>query len=359
MTVTQPDSTRLFGLQPGQWPSQWRAAGALLLEWPVLRRLLPQAAVQLRHADGSTSAWLLAHGQAQALSTPQADDAVQAIELPAALWLERRLMLPPLAAPELAQAVQLEVAAASPFAPGQTVSGYSARRIDARLTQVDIAITSRQQLEPLLSGFGAASPPEIWALPPSAHRPDTLTPIVLRGYGEGARERRVHQGLLRRLLLLALALALLAALAVTPTALLRARAQQAQQAFVALQKESAPQQAQREALTQRLDLLRQLSRQFDTQLALPPVLAMLTRAIPDGAWISTLRVEGAKLVLNGQADDAAALVQRLAAQPGVHDVRLASPATRPIGADKETFIIELKLDAKRYGPILGPEGAAS
>ena len=86
---------------------------------------------------------------------------------------------------------------------------------------------------------------------------------------------------------------------------------------------------------------------------------MLTRAIPDGAWISTLRVEGAKLVLNGQADDAAALVQRLAAQPGARDVRLASPATRGAGAAKETFIIELKLDANRYGPVLGGKGTAS
>ena len=76
---------------------------------------------------------------------------------------------------------------------------------------------------------------------------------------------------------------------------------------------------------------------------------MLTRALPDGAWLTALRTEGGKLVLNGNADDAAALVQRLAAQPGVHDVRLASPATRGFGATKETFIIELQLDAHRYG----------
>ena len=361
MTVLQPDPTRFFGLQPSRWPSQWRAAGALLLQWPLLRRLPPQIPVQLHRADGGASAWLLAQGQAQAQAqaAQQAQHPVQALELPAGLWLERRLNLPPLAAPELAQAVQLEVAAASPFTPGQTVFGYSPRRIDAKLTQVDIAITSRQQIEPLLSGFDAANPPEVWALPPSAGQADPITPIVLRGYGEGERERRVRQGLLRRLLLLALALALLAALVVTPTALLRARAQQGQQAFAALQKQSAPVQTQREALTQRLDLVRQVGRQLDTQLALPPVLAMLTRAVPDGAWLTSLRVEGPKIVLNGQADDAAALVQRLAAQPGVHDVRLASPATRPIGADKENFIIELKLDTKRYGPVLGPEGAPS
>ena len=54
-----------------------------------------------------------------------------------------------------------------------------------------------------------------------------------------------------------------------------------------------------------------------------------------------------------------ALVQRLAREPGAHEVRLASPATRGAGAAKETFIIELKLEAGRYGPVQVGEGAAS
>ena len=57
--------------------------------------------------------------------------------------------------------------------------------------------------------------------------------------------------------------------------------------------------------------------------------------------------------------DRAALVQRLAREPGAHEVRLASPATRGAGAAKETFIIELKLEAGRYGPVQVGEGAAS
>ena len=290
---------------------------------------------------------------------PVAIDPVAVLD---ALEAQQLRALPPLAPAELAQAVQLEVAAASPFAAGQTISGYSARRLDPQRIQVDIAITSRQQLESLATRFSTVTQPEIWALPPAATTAaptPALTPIVLRGFGEGARERRVRQGLIRRLLLLALALALLLALVLTPTILLRGRAQQASQAFAALQKDSAPQQAQREALTQQLDHLRLIQQQFNAQLALPPVLDMLTRTLPDDAWLSVLRVEGVKVVLNGQADDAAALVQRLAAQPGVHDVRLASPATRPIGADKETFIIELKLDANRYGPVLSEKEAAS
>jgi hypothetical protein len=62
-----------------------------------------------------------------------------------------------------------------------------------------------------------------------------------------------------------------------------------------------------------------------------------------------LRVEGNKLLFSGSADDAAALVQRLASQPGARDVRLTSPAIRGQGASKETFTIEMNLDASHYG----------
>ena len=186
-----------------------------------------------------------------------------------------------------------------------------------------------------------------------------MRPIVLQGFGEGLRQARARRGIGQRLGLAALALLVLAALAVTPTALQRAKARQAMGAFDAMQKQAAPQLAQREALMKQLERLQTLAQLQEQQLALGPVLDLLTRTLPDGAWLTGLRVEGNKLVLNGLADDAAALVQRLAEQPGAHDVRLTSPATRGAGAAKETFIIELGLDAHRYGPVLGGKEAAS
>lgn len=360
MILTSTDGQRFLGLDLGQWPNQWRAAGDLLFELPLLRALVPQAQIELHHADGHVTSWQLARGQASAARHTPPSDPSYAIELPQSRVLERRLTLPPLAPAELAQAVGLDVASASPFEPDHTECGYRWQRRDDGLIEVDIAITSRQQVEQTLrdAGFSAESAPEVWVLPADG-RGDTLQPIVLRGFGEGARERRVRQGLLKRVLLLVLALTLLAALVVTPTALVRGRAAQAAQSFGALQKHAAPQLAQREALMQRLEHLKVITEGMQQQLAMPPVLDMLTRSVPDGAWLTGLRVEGAKLVLNGQADDAAALVQRLAAQPGVHDVRLASPATRSAGTVKESFIIELRLDANRYGPVLRAEGNAS
>lgn len=360
MTSTTTDSPRSFSLDPSLWPRQWRAAGALLLDWPLLRALRPQARMALRGNDGQTRVWRLARGQAQPVAGAPSDADLPAWLLPTERVLERRLMLPPLAPDDLAQAVQLDVAAASPFGASQTVHGWALRPVGPQLCQVDVAMASRQQVEQALqaAGFDPARPPEVWVLPP-ADAAGAVYPVVLRGFGEGRRERQVRQGLKRRLGLLALLLALGAAVAVTPTALVRARAQQAQQSFAALQKQAAPQLAQREALVKRLERLQAVGQIQQQQLAMAPVLDLLTRALPDGAWLTGLRVEGNKLTLNGQADDAAALVQRLAREPGAHEVRLASPATRGAGAAKETFIIELKLDAGRYGPVQVGEGAAS
>ena len=355
-------------MDASQWPRQWRAAAEGVLALPPLRWLRPALRVQLHHPDGGSSAWSVAHGLATPAPDARAAATLTAVELPAARVLERRLLLPPLPAAELAQAVELEVAAASPFGPDQTVFGFDARPDDdAQLTRVDLVITSRQQVEQALRQAGAGPDsdtdtdalPEVWVLPGGATRgPGGVRPVVLGGYGEAQRQRLEQQGTATRLALLLLALALLAALALTPTLMLRQRALQAQQSFEALQRQAAPQVAQREALMQRLERLQAIDGVLGRQLALPPVLDMLTRALPDGAWLTALRAEGVKLVLNGHADDAAALVQRLAGQPGVHDVRLSSPATRGAGAAKETFIIELQLDARRYG-LARPAASAS
>ena len=361
MNLNPTDPRRPFGIDPAQWPRQWQAAGALLLEWPVLRRLLPRLPVQLHQASGASTPWQIVGDVAQPGAAAPHGAPIRALQLPAERVLERRLTLPPLAPADVAQAVQLDVAAASPFGAEQTVWGFSARRLAGERLQVDAAITSRQQVEQSLreAQLADAPLPEVWVLPSSAPAGQPLRPIVLRGFGEGERARRVRSSLRRRLGLTALALALLAALVVTPTALQRLRARQAVQSFDALQKQAAPQLAQREALMRELERLQTVGQLLDQQLAMPPVLDLLTRTVPDGAWLTGLRMEGNKLVLNGQADDAAALVQRLAAQPGAHEVRLASPATRGAGAAKETFIIELKLDARRYGPVTGAKEAAA
>ena len=97
MTLANTDSSQFFGMDLAQWPRQWQAAGALLLEWPLLRQLVPQTPIALRHADGHVSHWALARGQALPARGAQAGAPVPAFALPPDRVLERRLTLPPLA----------------------------------------------------------------------------------------------------------------------------------------------------------------------------------------------------------------------------------------------------------------------
>ena len=353
MALSSTDHRHFFGIDLGQWPAQWQAAGALLLNLPGLRWLAPAVRVRLLRADGRQSDWDVTQGIATPILPGQSGAAAaHALELAPDRVLERRLLLPPLAPADLERAVQLEVASASPFPPGQTISGHAATPMPGGACRVDIAITSRQQVEQVLSQTAAGPMPEVWAALPAAGALGSggaLRPVVLQGFGERVRQRAARRILWQRLALLALALALLGVLIVTPSALLRLRARQGYAAFTAIERQAAPQIAQRETLMRRAERLQAVGQIMENQLALPPVLDMLTRAVPDGAWLTMIRVEGSKLTLNGSADDAAALVQRLTAQPGVRSARLTAPATRPQGANKETFAIELTLDTARYG----------
>lgn len=359
MVAQLSSDTRLLGLDLARWPAQWRAAGQWLLARPALRALAPAVPVRLVGRDGQTSYWSVRQELATRLNgpSPSPEAGVAAAEISPDEVLERHLVLPSLSADDLAQAVRLEVLSSTPFPVDQTVHGWRARAGEGDLMQVDLALTSRQQGQAVLQRAGLDEQAEIWLLPADAATAAAPTvPLVLRGWGEAARQRASASGQRKVLGWIALLLVLLAALAVTPTLMLHQRAAQAQAALRALQQKAAPQQAQRETLLRSAELLRHVGELARQQLALPPVLDMLTRALPDGAWLNALQVDGDKVVAIGQADDAAALVKHLASQPGVSGVRLSSPATRGPGEAKERFNIELHADAARYGLVRAATG---
>jgi len=359
------DNSRFFGLDLSQWLRQWRAALRLLAGLPGLARLMPAVQVALRQTDGRVTHWRVTRGAAvpaNAGDSPANGVTVAALELAPERVLERHLALPSLNEVDLTQAVALDVASSSPFPIGQTAHGHAVQ--DGG--RVDVAITSRAQvdlaqIQARAEGWqpGAVGDPEIWVIPSEANRNGIIRPIVICGYGEGTRQRLAARGFVQHLALIALGVALLAALLITPTAFTRMRAHQAMAAQDALQKQAGTQIAAREALLAQVGRMQALRDLVGQQIALPPALDMLTRAVPDGAWLTSLRAEGTKLTLTGSADDAATLVQALAQQPGVRDARLASPATRSPGANKENFIIELQLAPARYGLVQAPASAAS
>lgn len=351
---------RFFGLDlRGVW-REVRQPWLRMHEWPVLAWLTPSAPVRLLREDGSDACWL---GDVRRSTAPQGKLAprLNAVELPDDLVLQRSLRLPPMAPADTAQAVKLQAHGLSPFPAEDLVWGYRLLSPQAGVHEAQIALASRKQVAQVLDRAAPRLPegtvPEVWVCP------DDGPPIVMAGYGEGARGADVmRQRRVGYALLVCAALGLLA-IALTPTLQLWMRGTQAAQAHAAFVPTVRPALAQREALLQSVERLNALSTQLADRIDPLRVLDALTRALPDDSALQSLRVQGQTVTISGLTGNAATLMQLLSDQPGLRDVRAPSPATRQAGATSEAFTIAFALDPKVFGigrnTAAAPDAAAS
>jgi len=196
--------------------------------------------------------------------------------------------------------------------------------------------------------------PEVWVFAPERN------PVVFQGFGEHARYAWGRKRLWWNVSGVALALLLLAAIAGTPTAQLRLRAIEATHAYEGMAAKTADVVAKRESLIQSADKVAGLSELLAERIDGVQVLSMLTKVLPDDTALQSARIQGSKVTISGLTENASALMQKLSNQDGVKDVRAPSAATRMGGGNKESFTIELGLDAKVFGPktVLEAEAAA-
>ena len=109
------------------------------------------------------------------------------------------------------------------------------------------------------------------------------------------------------------------------------------QARVAEVREANSRRAERIAQRRRLVELRK------RRPAVVVVLAALTRALPDDAYLTRLELRGERLLITGTARDAASLVERLEAMPLFADVAFSAPTIREKGKPGERFTISARL----------------
>lgn len=335
------DQLRLFGLDLGALWQAYRAGWAEALQWPLFAWLNPADPVRLLQADGRESVWRAGRRLAGGWRAPR----FVAVELPEDLVLRRVLTLPDLPLAEVQEAVALEARSASPFPPEDLASGYRVHRLAGGPLEVEIALASRRQIEGALR---AAAPrlrgrsPEVWA--------GGAKPVVFEGYGAPLRLRQAARRRAGLLVLLGLAAALVAAIAVTPTAKLRLQALQANAAHEQLRAATAPQVRLRDQLVSARAQVQAIGQVLAARPDALPVLALVTRLLPDNTFLLRLELRGQTVRLTGQTDNAANLMQILGDHPGLRDVRAPTAATRPAGATKENFTIEFTLDPKVPAP---------
>ncbi|MDF1486405.1 PilN domain-containing protein [Ramlibacter sp. H39-3-26] len=339
-------STQLFGLDLRRLWRDTCKAWSRLLQRPALDWLAPPITVLL-HKPGGTELWQaigknLAPARAARLAQVQA----WAMEVPDDRVLWRRLTMPSMPAAEVANAVALEADNASPFAREETALGYIvATEAGQRGLRVDLALASRRQIDQYMlvqrkepGSIMAALPPEAWAIAQDGR------PVVLSGFGEALRARLDARGRRIGYGLLAVAVVLVLAIMLTPVIQLRHRAIEAVNRFDDLVARTQPIVQQRSELAQGNEQLADVGTILAVRIDPLRIMERLTQVLPDDTYLQSVSIQGLKITMSGQTANAAALMQLLSSQPDFHDVKAPSAATRPLGAPKETFNIELKLE---------------
>ncbi|GAB2825086.1 hypothetical protein GCM10027276_29850 [Comamonas piscis] len=349
--------SRFFGLDLNQLKADilktWRRAP----QWPPLSWLRPEQMLRLVPAEGApTVVW----ESGELVAKPGRDPMFWAVELPEHMVLRKTVALPALDPQDCASAAELEVQAISPFAADDLLWGYTELSRSSKGVKLLVVLASRTQTEPYLqaqvaqqlhlqtlkaqSKAESLEQPEVWVFAPDRH------PVVFQGFGEQARFAWGRKRLWWNVGGVALAVLLLAAIAATPTAQLRLRAIEAVHAYEGMAAKTTDVVAKRESLIQSADKVGGLSELLAERIDGVKVLSMLTNVLPDDTALQSARIQGSKVTISGLTENASALMQKLSNQDGVKDVRAPSAATRMGGGNKESFTIELGLDAKVFGP---------
>ena len=322
---------RLFGLHLGRLTGVLRQGWEGALRWPAFSWLSPQQPLRVLWPDGSTRVCAGASLETAGLSVRPA---FQALVLPSDIVLSHRVVLPHLPNDEIEQALELQLQSLSPFPVDRLAWGWRIDEVSDSGLTITLAFASRAHVEAYLAQHrteGGFSAVEVWA--------DADGAVVLREYGEGSRET-VNRAQRRAILLaLGLALVLVTILSASHFWQLRARVFNAQNTFAVLQAEASPYMEARSALMHATDKATQISAFLDGQPNLPWLLETLTELLPDSAWLSRLDVDGRRVRITGQADDAAGLMEALRERTEFSQLRALSPITR--GRDgRDNFNLE-------------------
>jgi hypothetical protein len=267
-----------------------------------------------------------------------------AVLLPPELVLARRIDLPSAADAELASVMSIEVSANSPFPVDDTGYGWRVTARDGERIEVQLALVSLSAAMTYLGqryDIHDARSQEVWARVNDS-------PVMLHGFGEGRRLSRYRSRLLRVGGLLAAAATLvLLLLAVSAGARLQ-EARQLEDMYEALTDRARDASALRNALLDGNDRIRAVNGLAASAGAPRLELARLTGLLDDDAYTTEVSMTGRTLELRGRSRNAAALLEKLLAEPAYATVTAPTPfSARGLGYEEFHFRIELAAEAPR------------
>lgn len=327
----------LFGYDTRQVGQHWLAAWRDLLwgnDSPLRQRL---DEVVVAECDGAEDVYQSGRRIAGEVVMPA--DPCRAICLPEDLLLAKTLTLPLAAESELSSVIALEVNANSPFSHDDTASGWRVRERSDTQLQVDLLIASRSAVMAWLGRTHDIHDPqarELWGNSGAGM-------VVLQGFGEARRESRYRTRLLRAGILAGVAAGLLLLIAGLAAGAKQVELGRLEAVAQNTEREAASAAALRASLSEANQTIR-AARDIVASYPNPHVeLARLTRLLDDDAYAAHMSVRGDVIRLRGRALDAAAVMQRLSAQPRYSEVTAPQAIVRVGNTDLEQFYLDIRL----------------
>ncbi|WP_020208133.1 PilN domain-containing protein [Gilvimarinus chinensis] len=281
--------------------------------------------------------------QTESLDEHNPKETAAALMLPEHQFLSRCLVLPRAALASLNQIIEAEVAASSPFVPEDTVKAYRVDHLDGRTIKLRLAIANKFAIAELLHRKSASSENfEIWA-------PVQGEPLVFEGFAESKRNSFYKKRLVKTALLSFVCLLALIFVCSLPWVYQSFRLAQLEDSLSQGRQEARTAIQMRATLSENNDRLSFLqARANESARPLLP-LTVLTDQLDDDAWLSGYEQESGVLEIDGYAQNAAALIQKLTESANFFGVKPTS-AIRQVGNNSvDRFRLELQLPTHREG----------
>jgi general secretion pathway protein L len=269
-------------------------------------------------------------------------DAELRLRLSPGQCLVRTLKLPAAAAENLQQVMAFEMDRLTPFKASQVY--YSARIVerlpDTRQIRVELALTPRLKLDPLLDELAAAGwRPGMVVVDGEAGEHDLL-PEKYRG----PRSMLPHRLTVAFSVLFGLLLLATLALPVWLNRGLEQTLQREVKQVAKVAKEVEALKSEAERLTHESGFLLRRKR---LEPATVEMLDELSRAIPDQTWLNGLQFRDHKIVMQGQSPAASSLIERIEASPVFKNTSFVSPVTKDIASGQERFQIATEVAGEK------------
>jgi general secretion pathway protein L len=289
--------------------------------------------VKLTHPDGQSVCI------SQEKVIPDCTTQALAFLLPAERCLVRELKIPAEAESALADYIGLEVTSSSPFPAEETRYGWKVVSRSNGMVHLVLIITSHMLISQTLAEQSSRlekTAHEIWAKYEHGY-------IEIRGYAESMRYKRSQRRLAWLGVKVALLFGLLLAMSLLPTAFKRLEMQRVSQQYMEVEAKAAQAVALREQLVANNNLVADIQALPATRLDVLEQLERLTRNLPDDVHLISTEITPLTIRISGLADDAAALMQALNADPAY--ARVTAPAAISINrrTGKEQFTLEITL----------------